>query len=104
MHPIWVIRIPGYAQSTQMVQTMMPPAQGDQIGRVGRPAVLPMNHMMDVQPPAAITARNATAPIPLLNDNPSAIGHRAEGSTDVHRPAGRLEHRPDAGVAADEPA
>lgn len=79
-------------------------AQRQEVWRVGRAAVLPMRHMVHVQPAGALTARDPATAIPLFDDDPCALRDRPEGTTDAHGVPTVLPDRPDTGVAAQEPA
>jgi hypothetical protein len=83
---------------------MMSMAQGDEVFRVRPPPVLPVPDVMAMEPAAAVAARDPAASVALLDHHPGAIRHGAEGTAHADRPPAGLDHRPDAGVAADEAA
>ena len=103
-HAVGIIGIAGDAQMAEVVEPVMPTTQGQEIVGVGDPAVLPMDHVMDMEPAITVTSRHPTASVALLDDHPGAVGDGAEGPAHVHRPASGLHHRPDSGVTAHETA
>ena len=80
-----------------MVEPMVVLAQREQVGGVGGSAVLPMDDVVDVEPPAALASRDPAAPVPVLDHHPGALGHGAEGPPHADRLAPGLDDRPHPG-------
>src|SRR3954451_1495208 len=87
-----------------MMEPVMAMTEREKMAGVGPPAVLPMNDVMHLKPPAAVTSRHPATPISFFDHDPAALRHRAQRPPHAHRLAGSLEDRPHPGVAAEEPA
>jgi len=89
-------RIPTDAQTTKMVKSMMSVAQSDEIQGIRCAAILPMLHMVHMEPPGAFASGHPAPPVALLDDHAGPLRHRTEGPPDAHRAPLGLEHRPHA--------
>lgn len=76
-------------------------AQGDEIVRVGWPAVLPMHQVVDVQPPlSGATGHPATA-VAILDEDAQERRNRASSPPESDRTPEAFDDRSNGGVAGD---
>jgi len=98
------VGVAGDAELAPVVKAMMSATQGQQIGGIGSPAILPVPDMVDLEPPGALAPGDPTPAVTLLDGEAGAVGHDAGLASHAEGCAVDVGLHPGLGVTGHEPA
>src|SRR5262245_26120444 len=91
--PVRLLRVTTDVQMPGVMEAVMPRTQADQVVRVGRTAVFPVDEVVDLHVTAGGATGDATAAVAMLDQHPDPLGDDAVRSSSGHRDPVGLPHR-----------